>query len=115
MRGLHRRQRRAGDVEQLNAVLVAKAAELEHVDRPLDLGHAHHRPGDHVASRCGPKCREIAPEHLGARVERVVCLGLVDRCEAAIVLPLPERRVGVVEHVPGDAGVLARRGAPGSR
>ena len=75
----------------------------------------HHRPGDHVASRRRPERGEIAPEHLGSRLERVVCLGLVDRCEPAVVLPLPERRVGVVEHVPGDAGVLPGVGAPGSR
>ncbi len=78
------RQRRARDVEELAAVLVAEAAQrLEPVERALELGHVHHAPGDDVTARRGPERGEVATEDLGARLGRVVRLRLLDRDEAA--------------------------------
>ena len=101
----------ARDVEQLAAVLVAKAPQrLEPVERALDLRHVHHRPADDVAARRGPERGEIAAKDLGARLERVVRLRLLDRDEAALGTPLPERRLVVVQHVCAHRGRRARRG-----
>ena len=81
-------------------LLVAEAAQrLEPVERPLDLRHVHHRPGDDVAARGGPERREVATEDLGARLRRVMRLGLLDRDEASLRTPVPERRLVMVQQV----------------
>ena len=103
------RQRRARDVEELAALLVAEAAQLEPVERPLDLRHVHHRPGDDVAARRRAERGEVATEDLGARLGRVVLLRLVERDEATLGPPVPESRLVVVQDVRAHA-----RSAPGA-
>src|SRR5919106_3654532 len=58
-------QRRARDVEELAAVLVAKAAQrLEPLERTVELRHVHHARGADVASRHGAERREVTTEDL---------------------------------------------------
>ena len=110
------RQRRARDVEELAALLVAEAAQrLEALERAVDLGHVHHAPGADVTTRRRPERGEVAAEDLGARLGRVVLLGLVERDEPALRSRAPERRLVVVHQVrahacsaPGAARVDAR-------
>ena len=79
------RQRRARDVEELAALLVAEADQrLEPLEGAGDLRHVHHAPGDDVAARRGPERREVAAEDLGARLGGVVRLRLLDRDEPAV-------------------------------
>ena len=75
----------------------------------------HHAPGDDVAARRRPERGEIAAQDLGARLERVVCLWLLDRHEPPLGSPVPERRLVVMQHVCAHAGCApgAPRGDPG--
>ena len=106
------RQRRARDVEELAAVLVAEAAQrLEPIERPLDLGHVHHAPGADVAARRRPERGEVATKDLGARLDRDVLLRLVDRDEPALGTCAPQRRLVVVQDVRADAAPRQARRA----
>ena len=66
-------------------------------------------PGDDVATRRRAERGEVAAKDLGARLDRVVRLGLLDRDESALGTALPESRLVVVQHVRADA-----RAAPGA-
>ena len=100
----------ARDVEQLAALLVAEAAEwLEQLERGPELGHVHHAPAAHVPDRRRPERGEVAAQHLGARLDRVLLLRLVERDEAAFGARVPESGLVVVHEVRSGAG-----GTPGT-
>ena len=79
------------------SLLVAEAPQRLHsLQGPVDLRDVHPAPGEDVAPRRGPERREIAAEDLGARLRRFVHLRLVERDEAALGTPVPQRRLVVV-------------------
>ena len=79
-----RGERRALEVEQLAAVLVAEAAQrLERFERLGEVGDAHARPVCEIRAARGTEGAEVAPDELGAGGRRLHDLGLVDRGESA--------------------------------
>ncbi len=96
-------------------MLVAEATQrLEPIERALELGHVHHAPGDDVATRRRSERGEVATNDLGARLDGIVRLRLLDRDKTALGTRAPERRLVVVHQVrtypraaPGVASVDA--------
>ena len=110
-RGVGVRERRAGDVEELAAVLVAEAAErLEPLERARDLRDAHHRPRPDVLPRRRPERREIATEDLRAGLGRIEPLRVVERDESPRGARAPESRFVVVHEVRAHARRATRGG-----
>ena len=85
-------------------MLVAEATQrLEPIERALDLGHVHLAPGDDVATRRRAERGEVATKNLGARLQWVVLLRLLDRDESAFGPAVPESRLVMVKDVRADA------------
>jgi hypothetical protein len=60
--GVRRRQRRAREIQQQPALLIAELAQLDPLQRRLDRRALHSRPARHVRHRCRPEGAQVAAD-----------------------------------------------------